>query len=92
MKKSMKDYSTSGILTSKRTGCVGCPYNLHVLADQEKTKSFDPQLAKAAEYVFKDAYEYTRAYREFRAELKQKEKAEKEVALCTGPGKTIGTI
>ena len=50
----------------KRTGCAGCPYDLHVLDTLRTIKFFEPGLAKAAENVFGKSYEYTQLYQDFK--------------------------
>lgn len=56
----------------ERTGCCGCPFNLKLKQDLEALKIFEPQLYKFANSVFGKSYEYTRAYRKFRDEIKRK--------------------
>lgn len=51
----------------RRTGCVGCPYNLNLWQDLETLERYEPALYKLATTVFRDSYEYTRAYQEYRA-------------------------
>lgn len=58
----------------KRTGCVGCPYNPKLIDELEIIKKYEPNLYKAAVYVFGKSYEYTAKYRAFAREMKQKEK------------------
>ena len=55
-------YSVYGL---KRTGCVGCPYGSYH-DNPNLAKAFEPNLAKACETVFKDAYAYTEAYYQYR--------------------------
>lgn len=43
----------------KRTGCVGCPFNLNIGNDLEKMKQYEPNLYKACMNVFGLAYELT---------------------------------
>lgn len=50
----------------KRTGCVGCPFNLHLEDDLKTLEQHEPALYRLATTVFRDSYEYTRAYHEFR--------------------------
>ena len=60
-----------------RTGCCCCPYGwVHnkLLHELEQTKKYEPRLYKAVNTVFKDSYEYTRQYLQFRKEMKDKEK------------------
>jgi len=60
----------------KRTGCVGCPFGRNVLDELAIIKKYEPKLYKACVNVFGKSYEYTRQYREFREEMKQKAKAD----------------
>ena len=58
-----KCYTEYGL---KRTGCAGCPYSRDCQGELQIAKDNEPKLAKAIENVFKDAYEYTKAYNEFK--------------------------
>ena len=58
-----KCYTEYGL---KRTGCVGCPYSRDCQGELQTVKDNEPKLAKAIENVFKDAYEYTKVYNEFK--------------------------
>lgn len=58
----------------KRTGCVGCPYSLRLEEDLEKTKVYEPNMYNACINIFGESYEYTKAYRKFKEEMKSKEK------------------
>ena len=58
----------------KRTGCAGCPYGTELFNELELIKKYEPELYKAVNNIFKDAYDYTRRYYEFR------EKYEKQMA------------
>nr|WP_302600269.1 phosphoadenosine phosphosulfate reductase family protein [uncultured Cellulosilyticum sp.] len=49
----------------KRTGCAGCPYGKDFEFELKVLEKYEPKLYKAASYIFKDSYEYTRKYREF---------------------------
>ena len=49
-----------------RTGCVGCPYNMNVFEDLEKVAPYEPGLVKVANILFKDSYEHTKLYKQFR--------------------------
>lgn len=65
-----------------RTGCCCCPYGwVHnkLLHELEQTKKYEPKLYKAVNTVFKDSYEYTRQYLQFRKEMKEKEKGRKRL-------------
>lgn len=69
-----KCYTTYGF---KRTGCVGCPYNKQVFEDNKQTGKYEPNMYKAANFIFKDSYEYTKKYREFCKEMNEKQRKEK---------------
>lgn len=56
----------------KRTGCAGCPYGRDFEFELEVVKQHETKLYKAVTNVFKDSYEYTRKYREFRKEIELK--------------------
>ena len=56
---------------NKRTGCVGCPFGKDFEAELENAKQFEPRLYEAVNNIFKDSYEYTRAYLKFREEKKK---------------------
>lgn len=58
----------------KRTGCAGCPFNKKFEEDLEAVQKFEPKLYKAANGIFGDSYEYTRAYMKFREQRKQEQK------------------
>lgn len=65
-----KCYTEYGL---KRTGCTGCPYNIHITEELAVIEKYEPKLYKAAVAVFGKSYEYTRKYREFVKEMKAKE-------------------
>lgn len=67
--KHSKCYEEYGL---KRTGCCGCPYGKNLEDELKIMKEHEPKLYIAACNVFKDSYEYTRAYKEFK-ETKNKE-------------------
>ena len=58
-----KCYSTYGL---KRTGCCGCPYSRDCNFELKVLEEHEPKLYKAVNNVFKDSYEYTKKYYEFR--------------------------
>lgn len=60
-------YSVYGMT---RTGCVGCPYNKKINEEMEIIEQYEPNLAKAANNIFKESYEYTKQYREFVKRMK----------------------
>lgn len=68
------------VMGMKRTGCCGCPFNSKFEQDLEVVKEHDPMLYIAANNIFKDSYEYTRKFREFkkRMEAKKCQKMEQE--------------
>lgn len=49
----------------KRTGCVGCPFGRERLAELAVVEHFEPNMAKACQKVFADAYAYTARYQAF---------------------------
>lgn len=49
----------------RRTGCAGCPFGFNFEEELQVLKEYEPKLYKAVSNIFKDSYEYTRAYREF---------------------------
>jgi 3'-phosphoadenosine 5'-phosphosulfate sulfotransferase (PAPS reductase)/FAD synthetase len=49
-----------------RTGCVGCPFNQEVFREMGIVRQYEPNAVKAAEIIFREAYEYTRMYQEFK--------------------------
>ncbi len=55
----------------KRTGCAGCPYGRNFEEELAVIGQYEPQLFKAVNFVFKDSYEYTRAYKKFVSEQKK---------------------
>lgn len=56
-------YTTYGLT---RTGCAGCPFGRDYEQELEILKTFEPELYKAVTYIFKDSYEYTQLFKEFR--------------------------
>lgn len=66
-----KCYTEYGL---KRTGCTGCPYNIHITEELAVIEKYEPKLYKAAVAVFGKSYEYTRKYREFVKKMKAKER------------------
>lgn len=66
----------------KRTGCVGCPYNLKLFDELAIIQKYEPKLYKVCNFVFKDSYEYTRKYRKFQEEnFLSKQKSESKFVL-----------
>lgn len=53
-----------------RTGCCCCPYaNKDLQYELKETEKYEPKLYKAVSNVFKDTYEYTKKYYEFRDKM-----------------------
>jgi 3'-phosphoadenosine 5'-phosphosulfate sulfotransferase (PAPS reductase)/FAD synthetase len=50
-----------------RTGCCGCSISAKAKEDLEKIRPFEPNLVKAAWYVFGDSYRYRQKYNEYKA-------------------------
>lgn len=57
----------------RRTGCVGCPFSQQLEDDLQNCATYEPKLYKACTTIFKDSYEYTRAFRRFRQKMKDKD-------------------
>lgn len=53
----------------KRTGCCGCPYSRDSSFELKVLEEHEPKLYKAVINVFKDSYEYTKKYYEFRRNI-----------------------
>lgn len=60
----------------KRTGCACCPFGSRFEQELETAERLDPGLAVAAKKIFASSYEYTRAYRAFKAEHDSDKKAD----------------
>lgn len=58
-----------------RTGCVGCPFNKHILDELDTIRAHEPKLYAAALAVFGPAYDYTRRYLEYREKKKKETKS-----------------
>ena len=56
-----------------RTGCAGCPFNSKFDDEKRIIDIYEPKLSKAVSKIFKESYEYTRAYRMFAFDQQQKE-------------------
>lgn len=77
-KQEYKDYY--GVVNSdcyevwgfKRTGCAGCPFNSRFEDDLKAVEQHEPKLHKACNNIFGQSYEYTRAYRRFKAVMQEK--------------------
>ncbi len=64
-----KCYTEYGL---KRTGCCGCPYGRDFEFELDVIEKHEPKLYKAVTNIFKDSYEYTRKYKEFREMMENK--------------------
>lgn len=58
----------------ERTGCFGCPFGKRFEEELKIIEQYEPRLLKAANNIFHDSYEYTRAYLKFREDMKAAEK------------------
>ncbi len=58
----------------KRTGCAGCPFGRDFEYELEVIQKYEPRLYKAVNNIFGESYEYTRRYREFCKQMKEKSK------------------
>lgn len=56
----------------KRTGCVGCPFNRQVFDDLKMAEPYEPNVVRAANKIFGQAYEYTQKFREFKESMSAK--------------------
>lgn len=65
-----KCYTEYGFI---RTGCAGCPFNRNFEQDLEIIEEHEPKLFKAVNKIFGDSYEYTRKYKEFARQMREKE-------------------
>lgn len=55
-----------------RTGCAGCPFGRDFEFELEVIEKHEPKFYLAVNNIFKDSYEYTRAYRSFCEEMDEK--------------------
>ena len=56
----------------KRTGCAGCPFNSRFEEALQTIHEYEPKLGLAVQNIFGKSYDYTRKYREFKAQTKKK--------------------
>ena len=70
-----KCYTEYGL---KRTGCAGCPYNMHFEDELKVMYKHEPNLYKAVTSVFKESYDYTTNYRNFVKEKHQAKETNKK--------------
>ena len=68
-------YEKHGFL---RTGCACCPFGSRFEQELQTADRLDPGLARAARHIFGAAYEYTRAYRQFKAQHDAEKKSDKD--------------
>lgn len=64
-----KCYTEYGL---KRTGCAGCPFGRDFEYELEVIKKYEPKLYKAVNNIFGKSYEYTKKYKQFCKEMKEK--------------------
>lgn len=50
----------------QRTGCCACPFGKEYENELSIVKEYEPKLYKATTNIFKDSYEYTKQYKEFK--------------------------
>lgn len=62
-----------------RTGCVGCPFNIHIFENLDKIEQYEPNLFTACNNIFKQSYEYTKQYREFQRKMSDKRDGKKRL-------------
>ena len=58
-----KCYSLYGL---QRTGCCGCPFGRNFEYELQILEKFEPKLYKAVINIFKESYNYTKMYKEFK--------------------------
>lgn len=56
----------------KRTGCAGCPFGRNFEDELKVMKKYEPLIFKAVNNIFHDSYEYTRKYRKYVEEKRNK--------------------
>ena len=56
-----------------RTGCAGCPFGSGFEEELSIIQEYQPKLSIAINNIFKDSYEYTRAYKIFKSNHKKTE-------------------
>ena len=87
-----------------RTGCTGCPFAADAEWQLDVIEDYEPRMARAARKVFAESYEYTRAYREYRArrtiedeehmrdvKRRRSESLKKAVVALDGSGNVVAT-
>lgn len=73
--KHSKCYTEYGLA---RTGCAGCPFGRNFELELEVLKKYEPKLYVAVNNIFKNSYEYTRQYHEFRKQKEMEDKKKKK--------------
>ena len=63
-------YSVYGL---SRTGCACCPFGSRFENELEVAQKYEPKLYQAVNNIFGDSYQYTRMYREFKKNRRNKE-------------------
>lgn len=58
----------------KRTGCACCPFGSKFEDELIIAKTYEPKLYEAVQNIFGDSYRYTRMYRDFKGELRARNK------------------
>lgn len=61
-----------------RTGCCGCPISYKAVEDLEKIRPYEPNVVKAAWYIFGKSYEYRKKYNEYKAKRTSEAKQAKQ--------------
>lgn len=56
-----------------RTGCAGCPFGKDYKNELAILDKYEPKLGKAVRNIFKESYEYTEQYHEYRQKKEQEE-------------------
>ena len=56
----------------KRTGCAGCPFGRDFEFELDVIKMHEPKLYKAVINIFKESYEYSQKFKQFRKERKNR--------------------
>ena len=55
-----------------RTGCAGCPYGRKSDEELLALKKYEPKLYKGVNNIFKESHDWTRKYREFASDAREK--------------------
>ena len=61
-----------------RTGCCGCPISCKAVDDLEKIRPYEPNVVKAAWYIFGKSYDYRKKYNEYKAKRMSETKQAKQ--------------